>query len=417
MTSSIPYTFTPGTRARAQEVNSNFAAVLGYVDNKINRDFSNLSEDGLIFLKENTPSPRNIGEFVFSSIPLSDSGLHLADGALLNGTGIYSEFVEYIANLYIDNPNANYFTDEETWQATVTMSATGSCGKFVYNALNNTVRLPKINGILQSTTDLSELGDLIEAGLPVHTHTRGSMNITGTVTNVRSQNGGPHAYTGAFYDTGERGERDQANGGSEPNQIGFDASRNWTGNTSDPVYENSDIQDTSTVQPEATRVFVYVVISNSSKTEIQVDIDEVVTDLNGKADKDLSNITASADVANKSLSNINDSAKISISNFAMPSSISVDLAIGSNGTNYTAPSNGYFRFNFQTNTGTNFQYGLTNITAQDLSSLQRIDAMGVVGSVFVPARKNDVVKITYESALMSGNLKFIYAQGSESEAV
>ena len=43
---------------------------------------------------------RNVGEIVTSTIPLTDAGLHLLDGALLSGDGIYEEFVDYIANLY-----------------------------------------------------------------------------------------------------------------------------------------------------------------------------------------------------------------------------------------------------------------------------------------------------------------------------
>ncbi len=73
--------------------------------------------------------------------------------------------------------NAYGFTDEPQWQSSV--STYGSCGKFVYDSTNNTVRLPKVSDILQGTTDLTALGDLVASGLPQHTHTRGSMNITG----------------------------------------------------------------------------------------------------------------------------------------------------------------------------------------------------------------------------------------------
>jgi hypothetical protein len=78
------------------------------------------------------------------------------------------EFIDYIADIYTDNPTANYFTDETTWQQSITTY--GVCGKFVYDSVNNTVRLPKITGITEGTTDINALGDLVEAGLP---------NITG----------------------------------------------------------------------------------------------------------------------------------------------------------------------------------------------------------------------------------------------
>ena len=43
---------------------------------------------------------RNIGTIIQSTIPLSDAGLHLLDGSRLDGSGIYSAFVEYMADLY-----------------------------------------------------------------------------------------------------------------------------------------------------------------------------------------------------------------------------------------------------------------------------------------------------------------------------
>ena len=45
---------------------------------------------------------RNFGEIVTSSLPLTDSTLHLADGSLLS-IGGYSSFVSYIANIYNSN--------------------------------------------------------------------------------------------------------------------------------------------------------------------------------------------------------------------------------------------------------------------------------------------------------------------------
>ena len=57
---------------------------------------------------------RNIGEVVASTVPLTDAGLHLLDGAIINGSGVYSDFVEYMADLYAKNPTANYFAQSET---------------------------------------------------------------------------------------------------------------------------------------------------------------------------------------------------------------------------------------------------------------------------------------------------------------
>jgi hypothetical protein len=61
--------------------------------------------------------------------------------------------------------------------------------------------------------------------------------------------------------------------------VGFDAS------LSNPIYGNS-----STVQPQTIKGYYYIVVATATKTDIEVDIDEIATDLNGKADIDLSNI-------------------------------------------------------------------------------------------------------------------------------
>ena len=42
----------------------------------------------------------NIGEIITSTIPLEDSGVHLLDGSLIQGGGVYSAFVTYMADIY-----------------------------------------------------------------------------------------------------------------------------------------------------------------------------------------------------------------------------------------------------------------------------------------------------------------------------
>ena len=61
-----------------------------------------------------------------------------------------------------------------------------------------------------------------------HSHTRGSMNITGTMGNVDEVSIGS---SGAFYRSGRSGKLENGNGSANPN-VYFDASRSWTGSTS-----------------------------------------------------------------------------------------------------------------------------------------------------------------------------------------
>ena len=212
------------------------------------------------------PSSRNVGEIVVSTIPLVDAGLHLLDGSLINGNGIYSEFVDYISSIY--DASANYFCSESEWQDSV--ETYGVCGKFVYDSVNNTVRLPKITGFVEGASGVANLGDLTQAGLP---------NITGNFGANFAQGNFFNKGSGAFGSYRDNSinttvPNDSANQYSNNNMWDFDASR------SSSIYDNSN-----TVQPQSVKVLYYIVIATSTKTQIQVDIDEVATDLNNKVDK------------------------------------------------------------------------------------------------------------------------------------
>ena len=206
---------------------------------------------------------RNIGEIVASTIPLTDAGLHLLDGTQLSGDGIYSAFVDYIGDLYDSGDYDDIFETEANWQTAVTTY--GVCGKFVYTAASGndpaTVRLPLIEGFTEATIDPTELGALTQAGLP---------NITGS-TYSRSPvigSSGAFSYDGSVYN------HYSSDVGGTSNYLNFDASR------SSSIYGNSN-----TVQPQSIKVLYYIVVATSTKTDIQVDIDEITTDLNAKVDK------------------------------------------------------------------------------------------------------------------------------------
>jgi len=334
---------------------------------------------------------RNIGEVVTSTIPLTDAGLHLLDGSLISGSGVYAEFVKYIANIYDNNsvdtvfktptltengvmggnsfavsmsdgntnawkffnssnanpaltnaieyiqiysPNplkitsffaglgvwivssgstpstfytasndginwdsisslseninyysyyrmnfsweqesiatlssdfslnatyktsSNCFCIESDWQNSVTTY--GVCGKFVYDSVNNTVRLPKITGFTEGTTDVNTLGNLTEAGLP---------NIEGSIY-IKTSSGG--TASGAFTFSSE-------NTGVTPSGTNKDKNvwANLNASRSSSIYGNSD-----TVQPQSVKVLYYIVVANKTKTDIEVDIDNIATELN-----------------------------------------------------------------------------------------------------------------------------------------
>ena len=82
-----------------------------------------------------------IGTWIGSVIPLDDDyGLHLLDGSIIQGDGIYKEFVEYVVSR--KDSHRKLFTNEIMWHLQVWFK--GYCTKFVYNPKKNTLRLPKI---------------------------------------------------------------------------------------------------------------------------------------------------------------------------------------------------------------------------------------------------------------------------------
>lgn len=313
-----------------------------------------------------------IGQIIQSTIPLVDAGLHLLDGALIDGNGIYSDFVDYISNLDL---TANYFCTEAEWQQSVTNY--GVCGKFVYNSTNNTLRLPKITGFIEGTNVVSDLGDLVEAGLP---------NFSGTFRTDYADTTGNLTYVSQTFSSGIAGTTSS----NTDNIVTIDLSN------ASSIYGNSN-----TVQPQSVKVYYYIVVATSTKTAIQVDIDEIATDLNGKADVDLTNV--------------NNAGTSKSAGWAMPSNTYKNLTLGSSGTSYTAPANGWFYFS--KNAGASGKYiSIKNSTACNMQTELISNASNNVLHTYLPVSKGDTVIVEYDATGTTNLFRFIYAQGSESEA-
>ena len=293
-----------------------------------------------------------IGQVLPSILPISDYGLHLLDGAVIDGTGIYSSFYSYIAGLVSTYPNL--FISEADWQTAVTTY--GVCGKFVYDSTNQTIRLPKITGIIEGTTDVTALGDLVQAGLP---------NITGSTGIYISGGDGP---AGAFYSSGS------GNGGVNAAATGgktlFDASR------SSSIYGNS-----STVQPQTIKVYYYIVIANSYQTPTGVQISKVATDLNGKV-------------------NLNSS-------WGFPSENRISLTPGAHGASYTMPDDGFLNVRAYTSAVGQYIY-VGDDTYNKVAWQTSGAAVGEWAVNTLPVRKGQTLIINYNMTNLGIN--FIYAQ-------
>ena len=129
--------------------------------------------------------------------------------------------------------------------------------------------------VLQGAASGQAAGTAVEAGLPNisvssdggHTHTRGSMNITGNVA-MHGIGGCTviHSLYGAFYGSGAESSyhgADCVGGTSSERYINFSADRTWTGSTSSAGAHshNAYITDitgkSTTVQPPALLVNIW----------------------------------------------------------------------------------------------------------------------------------------------------------------
>ena len=323
---------------------------------------------------------REIGELVYSSLPIMSANLHLLDGSTLQGGGIYQQFVNHIKKLYTANPTASYFTNEANWQSSVT--AYGVCGKFVVDTVNNTVRLPKITGIIEGTIDVSALGDLVQAGLP---------NITGQYGDWFS-NVVETSCSGAIEADMTQWQQELLLGTYNDSKAYVTSAFKFDASLANGIYGNS-----STVQPQTIKAFIYIVVATSSKTDIQVDIDEIATDLNNKLETDLSNLNYNgqailASKANVNLNNITWDAKERLCNYTMPAIAgAVDLSATS--PPYVAPADGYFYCIAVTGAGAGNLY-VTNATLN--VSYSTLGSNYAYISALIPVAKGQTM--TYSSA-------------------
>ena len=210
-------------------------------------------------------SSLDIGMTVFAPFPLTNASLHLFDGTLLQ-YGSYQAFIDHIASIY--DASASYFCSEADWQTAV--STYGVCGKFVYDSVNNTVRLPKYNSkIYTGGGEAAVKGNGKTLGL-----TNGNRNFGmygATNSNLNGQETGYNTSIGT-----------SVNGGTnlDSKTIGITSDATKSGIIADLANITTSLEG-----------YYYIVIATTTKTAIEVDIDEIATDLNGKADTDLSNVT------------------------------------------------------------------------------------------------------------------------------
>ena len=316
------------------------------------------------------------GSTLFSLIPLTEAGLHLLDGSLLSVGGVYDEAITKIAELKTSNPNL--FVTEETWQQQV--ATYGVCGKFVYTE-GVSLRLPKITGFVEGTLDATALGNLMEAGLP---------NIVGS-TNAVMYSGMPEetanaGCTGAFVGSTRWLDNLTLSGQSNPSGVVI----NFNASNYNHIYGNSE-----TVQPQSIKGYLYIVIATSAKTDVQVDIDNIATDLNEKAGTDLANI--------------NNAGKNVIANMAMPSGKYVDLSLPSNGQNITVPADGYVYMDITARVIGEY----VGVFSDYLGCSECATMAGQELRAYLPVKNGTSVYVSYTASGAQNAFRFIYVEGSK----
>ena len=164
----------------------------------------------------------------------------------------------------------------------------GSCGYYGLDESTGTVRMPTLAAGVFGADAASKYGLAVEAGLPGHTHTRGTMNITGSQRLSTKRWPAAAASSGtALYSSDTStdgylsGSSDSASGATTLN---LDASRTWTGETSEPtnpIYGKSD-----TVTPAHVKYPWVIVVYNAATPMSMVEAAEFLTMLDGKASKE-----------------------------------------------------------------------------------------------------------------------------------
>ena len=152
-----------------------------------------------------------------------------------------SDTILWQGGVTLNKLNADFLLDEGLWQSY--KYKYGVCGKFVYDAVNKTIRLPKANSILQGSIAPSHAGDIIEAGLP---------NITGSpiLGEASSSWSKMPPISGAIYRASTSANKYAGASDSDNDYLAFDASR------SNSIYGNSN-----TVQPQTIKALNYMVVA------------------------------------------------------------------------------------------------------------------------------------------------------------
>ena len=213
------------------------------------------------------------------------------------------------------------------------------------------------------------VGNYVNESLPSHKHTRGTMNIVGTT------NGLPYnSSTGAFTQYTRAGSFSMG-GTSAPNAMSFDASKGWTGSTSNP--DNTVYQDNATVQQRATQMYLYFYVGEYTMSSLENIAGQNMSIVNNKLDIDMNNM------------NPNSSAKRTISNLSSPNIIRGSVV--AMGNNSTCPTDGVLQIKINCDYGNNVSVLVNGQTIAGNQWTRTANYSGITYWSTCPVSKGDVI--------------------------
>lgn len=203
-------------------------------------------DDLLPFRKDGTESfsMLPVGTIFASAVPQIDARVHLLDGSTISQTGIYKTFANLIKSLVAAGHNITYSSDTEFYSDVATY---GQCGKFVIDDVNGTIRLPLITEFIASNNGGKEIGLAQLDEFKSHQH----------AFSINAMNDSWSCAGGGYY---------------VPKGGGV-----W--------HYNTDYKGGSETRPKNVRYPYYIVLAAGYKSDQVVDIDNIVTELDGKQDK------------------------------------------------------------------------------------------------------------------------------------
>lgn len=283
----------------------------------------------------------------------------------------------------------------------------GVCPYYSSGDGSTTFRTPRYSdAFLKVVQATANAGLYTQAGLPNHTHTRGTMNITGGP--ISTELAWPHSQpSGAIWI--ESGGDANPDRGNPPGNIysyryySFDASRGWTGETS-PASESNDVygrSDTVTPKNVGMLVGVYAVgaIGTIGTTEAEDLLNAITTLEITKANADADNFSS---VGKSQIVRLGKASSVKVTNLSTPIA---------SGARFTAPANGTFALCIVPSVvGSWHLYTVDNAR----HGFSEYAVAGAWTEMEVPVKAGDMVDVIHSDTGATWNwFKFIYDVGEE----